>query len=188
MHVRIPLAVAVVGALLIGGATTGTTLASWKDQEAVAASKVKAGEFDVDINGGGKASTISLGTLPQMQLNSGATPGPAQATTATLNYKVTGKNNRMSLHLTDITASQADLTAGLEVAASTVSMAATCPSTASGYKSLSAYTTTNLSNLANASGSVKLCLSVRVKANAPADVGGKSGALTLTLTGTQVSP
>ena len=188
MHARIPLIVAVVGALLIGGATTGSTLASWRDQETVAGQNITAGEFDLNVNGGGKTVAISLGTLPQLALNFGSTPGAAQAMSATLNYKVTGKNNRMRLDLTGVTANQTDLTSGLEAAASTVAPAATCPSPATGYKPLSADTTTNLNNLANASGSVKLCLSVRVKANAPAAVGGKSGALTLTLVGTQVAP
>ncbi|WP_167305851.1 hypothetical protein [Nocardioides euryhalodurans] len=45
MSPRIPLLVAVVGALLVGGATTGSTRASWQDQEPLAASSVSSGRL-----------------------------------------------------------------------------------------------------------------------------------------------
>ena len=117
MRTRVLLIVAVVGALLVGGATTGTTLASWRDQAAAGSGTVTSGTFLLDINGGGTTSAISLGTLPALALNSGPTAGAAQAQSATLNYSVTGKNNQMQLALTGITANQADLVSGLEVAA-----------------------------------------------------------------------
>ena len=188
MSNRVLLLVAVVGALLVGGATTGTTLATWRDQAAAGSGTVQSGTFELDINGGGTTTAISLGTLPTLALNSGATAGAAQAQSATLNYTVTGKNNQMQLALTGITANQADLVSGLEVAASMVTTATTCPTPAGTYKPLSSYTSTALGTLANSAGSRKLCLSTRVKGSAPAAVAGKSGALTLTLTATQVRP
>lgn len=188
MHARIPAVVAVVGALLVGGATTGTTLASWRDQASAGSGPVSSGRFLLDINGGGTTTAISLGTLPTLALNSGATAGAAQPQQATLNYTVTGKNNQMQLALTGISANQPDLVTGLEVAASMVTTGTTCPSPAGTYKPLSGYTSTTLGTLTNSSGSRKLCLSTRVKGNAPAAVAGKSGALTLTLTATQVRP
>jgi hypothetical protein len=170
-------------------ATTGTTLASWQDKRELAAHSVQAGEFDLNINGGGNLTDISLGTLPQLALNNGATAGAPQSTSAVLNYKVTGKNNRMRLDLTGVTTGSTDLTDNLEVAASSVSPStAACPAIATGYKPLSGYTSTNLANLANSQGSLKLCLSVRVKGGATAAVGGKTGTLTLSLLGTQVRP
>ena len=190
MSTRVLLLVAVVGALLVGGATTGTTLASWRDQAGAGSGTVRSGTFLLDINGGGTTTAISLGTLPQLARNSGATPGAAQSQSATLNYTVTGKNNQMQLELTGVTANQADLGAGLEVAASLVTTAATCPSPAGTFKPLgSSYTATTLgAALTSPSGSRKLCLSTRVKGNATAAVAGKSGALTLVLTATQVRP
>lgn len=188
MRTRVLLLVAVVGALLVGGATTGTTLATWRDQAAAGSGTVESGNLLLDINGGGTTTAISLGTLPTLALNSGATAGAAQAQQATLNYSVTGKNNQMQLALTGITADQADLVAGLEVAASMVTTGTTCPSPAGTFKPLSAYTSTTLGTLGNSAGSRTLCLSTRVKGNAPAAVAGKTGALTLTLTATQVRP
>ena len=188
MSTRVLLLVAVVGALLVGGATTGTTLATWRDQVTASSGAVQSGKFLLDINGGGTTTAISLGTLPQLARNSGATAGAAQAQQATLNYDVTGKNNQMQLALTEVSADQADLTAGLEVAASMVTTATTCPAPAGVYKPLSGYTITTLGTLAGSSGSRKLCLSFRVKGGAANGVSGKSGTLTLTLTATQVRP
>lgn len=45
MRSRIPLTVAVVGALLIGGATTGTTRASWTGQASLRSSSVASGQM-----------------------------------------------------------------------------------------------------------------------------------------------
>ena len=188
MRARIPAVVAVVGALLVGGATTGTTLASWRDQASVGSGAASSGKFLLDINGGGTSTAISLGTLPTLALNSGATAGAAQAQSATLNYSVTGKNSQMRLALTSISASQSDLVSGLEVAASMVATATACPVPAGTYQALSTYTSTTLGILANATGSRKLCLSMRVRGSAPAAVAGKSGNLTLIVTATQVRP
>lgn len=188
MPTRAVLVVGLVGALLVGGATTGTTLATWRDQAATGSGTVRSGTFLLDINGGGTTTAISLGTLPPLALNSGATPGAARAQQATLNYSVTGKNNRMQLALTSISASQPDLVAGLEVAASTVTPPASCPTPAGTFTPLGSYAATPLGTLASSTGSRTLCLSIRVRGNAPAAVAGKSGALTLTLTATQVRP
>lgn len=50
MHRRIPLAAAVAGALIIGGATTGATHALWRDQAVLARSDVQAGRLSYDIS------------------------------------------------------------------------------------------------------------------------------------------
>lgn len=189
MSVRIPLTVAVVGALIVGGATTGATLASWQDKAAMAHKSIKAGTFDLDINGGGKTTAISLGTLPQLPLNSGATPGDARTISPILNYTATGENNNMVIDLTAVSVNQNDLMAGLEVAASAVGAATACPTPSpSAYKKLDTYSTTTVATAANITGSVKLCLSFRVGGGASSAVGGKAGTVSLTVRATQVRP
>src|SRR5687768_2518817 len=58
MNSKIPLVVAVVGALLVGGATTGTTHASWTDQGVVQGGSITAGDMDFEVIGNPTAVTL----------------------------------------------------------------------------------------------------------------------------------
>ncbi|WP_432476790.1 hypothetical protein [Nocardioides sp. GXQ0305] len=67
MNRRVPLFVAVVGALLIGGATTGTTRASWVDQGNLQAARVSSGTMGlagsatpagISVDRGSSATTL----------------------------------------------------------------------------------------------------------------------------------
>jgi hypothetical protein len=185
MTSRTVIAVAVVGALLVGGAVTGTTFALWRDGAPTGASTVKGGAISLTVDG---STTVSWASPGELMLNSGSTPGTARSTSALLRNGSTGKNLRMQMHLDAVTASAPVLTNGLEVAATTVAKTATCPSPAATFKALSSYTTTALTATGVAPGvERKLCVDVRVKGGAP-DVAGQSGTLTFTLRGQQVRP
>lgn len=175
-----------VGALLVGGATTGTTLAHWRDQAALGASSVKGGTIGLTVNG---STSASFGSLANLTLNSGATAGGIQSATATLVNTSTGKNMRMQMHLDNVTATTTGLTNGLEVAASTVATGVTCPSPAGTFKPLSSYTTTPLTATSlSPGGTRKLCVDVRVKGGAGSTAAGQDGTLTFTFRGEQVRP
>ena len=136
------------------------------------------------------STTATLGPIGSLALNVGATAGTAQAMTATLtNAAPTGaKNMRLLLHLDTVTSTNTNLTAGLEVAATTVATTATCP-TPTGYKPLSAYTTTALGTTkVTPGGARKLCASVRVKGSATSAVARQTGSLVFTFRGAQVRP
>jgi hypothetical protein len=107
MSRRIPLYVAVVGALLVGGATTGTTGATWTGQRQLAATAVGSGQM-------GFATTTPAGvTVPQ---------GPGSATTSfVLDDTSTGKNLRQR-----ITAQVAGTPTGV-----TATVGTSCPGAAS---------------------------------------------------------
>lgn len=105
MSPRIPFIVAVVGALLVGGATTGSTRASWVDQENRAAQAVASGQMS--RSGASVPTSLSItkgqtGTTQVTATNSSSaaaknlvqritptvsvttTPGPAGGVSATL--------------------------------------------------------------------------------------------------------
>lgn len=184
MNRKIPLVATVVGVLVIAGATTGTTLALWRDQAALVGS-VQSGELVLHVDG----ETATTLTLPgDLALNDGSTAGAPQPFTATLKNGGDGKNLRMQIHLDTIT-TNADLTAGLEVAVVTVPAEDACPAPSDGsYKALSTWSTTALTTSSLAPDATrKLCGNVRVKGGAT-NIAGKSGTLTFNLRGQQVRP
>lgn len=184
MSHRTPLVATVVGALIVGGATTGTTLALWHDKATLTGS-AQSGELVLHVDG----ETATTLTLPgNLALNSGSSAGAPQPFTATLKNAGAGKNLRMQIHLDTVT-SNADLTAGLEVAVATVSAGDACPTPTNGdYKPLSAWSTTALTTSSLAPDATrKLCGNVRVKGGAT-NIAGKSGTLTLNFRGQQVRP
>ena len=62
MSHRTPFAVAVVGALLVGGATTGTTLARWQDVAPISPGTLQAGDLKISVNRPGTTS-VDLGRV-----------------------------------------------------------------------------------------------------------------------------
>jgi hypothetical protein len=62
MRTRAVLLVAVVGALLVGGATTGTTLASWRDQAGAASGSVASGSMALTAASTPATLSVARGT------------------------------------------------------------------------------------------------------------------------------
>ncbi len=187
MRVRTVVLIAAAGALVLGGAGTGTTLALWTKSATVPSSSVTAGAISVTVNGSTSASIAG----PTGLAGAGAAAGPAQSLSATLkNDSPSGaKNLRMAIYLDTVTASQTDLNSNLQVAAATVATGGTCPTPAGGsFKSIGAgYTSTLLTGTSTLpQASLKLCVDVRVKANPSGTFAGKSGTLTFTFRGQQV--
>lgn len=60
---RLLLAISVIGAVVVGGAVTGTTLASWQDRAALPASSVTAGSMSFAVAGTGSAPLPVLGDM-----------------------------------------------------------------------------------------------------------------------------
>jgi hypothetical protein len=185
MSLRTPLVAAVVGALLVGGAATGTTLALWHDSAAIGAGSLDSGTIGLTLNG---ATTVTFAALPTLPLNSVDTAGAPQSFSAAINNGSTGKNMRMQVLLDNVVASSSALQDNLELAVTTVASGGTCPATGQVYKSLNAYPVTTLTTTPLMPGvGAKLCVDVRVKANAVTnDIQGESGVLTFSLRGQQV--
>jgi alternate signal-mediated exported protein len=185
MRLRTPLAVAVVGALLIGGATTGTTLALWTDQAMVNEGSVQSGNIELTVNG---TASATFTPITNLALNTGSTPGAAQSFTATLSNSGSGKNMRMQIVLDDVTTPSSVLNAGLEIAVQGATTAASCPSPAtSGYEDLNATNAHALTPVSIPPGAVRvMCVSLRVKGGAGAGLQSTTGELTFALRGNQV--
>jgi predicted ribosomally synthesized peptide with SipW-like signal peptide len=186
---RTPLVVAVVGALLIGGATTGTTLALWHDQETLSGS-VSSGTMAFTVNG---STTVTFDAINNLAMNSGDQAGAAQSFTADLTAGGAGKNLRMRMFVDDVTTGSSELNDGLEVALTGAPTAGDCPAaTAATYTPLSGTNSVEVTNSSVAGvppgTSRALCVAVRVRPNAPAATAGKSGQLTITFRGQQVRP
>ncbi|QZY29829.1 hypothetical protein [Nocardioides coralli] len=180
---RGPLAVAVAGALLVGGAATGTTLASWVDSAQLAGTAVSSGTISLTVDG---TTTATFASLPALSLNVGGTPGAAQSFTATLRNDSVGKNLRMRMYVDDVTTGQADLNGGLEISVAGAAPAAACPAPA--WQNLSATNNTEVTGAPLAPGGTrKLCVSLRVRAGAPAATASRTGTLTFAFRGAQVS-
>ena len=188
MRVRTVVLIAAAGALVLGGAGTGTTLALWTKTVTVPASSVTSGAISVTVNGSTSASIAGPTGLAR-----GVGPGNAgvaKSVSATLkNDSPSGaKNLRMAIYLDSVTASQTDLNTNLQVAASTVATTGTCPSPAGTFKTIgTGYTSTLLTGTnTQPQASLKLCVDVRVRSGAGAAADNKSGTLTFTFRGQQV--
>ena len=179
MRLRTPLAVAVVGALLVGGATTGTTLALWRDQAIVPASSLTSGSMSHTVLNGGdtRLGNVSL------------VAGEPSATTVTGTVRDTSaagsKNLRQDIRVASV--ELANPTNNLSAAdlrlAVTSKTSASCPadvpaSTAAGYASADLYRTAPISP------AYDVCVVVAAIAGAPAS----TGTLRLTFAGEQVRP
>jgi predicted ribosomally synthesized peptide with SipW-like signal peptide len=190
MSHRFPLVAAVVGALVIGGATTGTTLALWHDRENLTGS-VASGSMTFTVDG---SSTATFAAVSSLALNNGNTAGSPHTFTATLAAGGEGKNLRMRLFVDDVTTSTAELDSGLEIALAGVADAADCPPSppAAAYTPLISTNSVQVTDAASSGvlpgTSRVLCVALRVKANAPTGTAGKSGQLEFTFRGQQVRP
>lgn len=175
-----------VGALVLGGAATGTTVARWQDAATVSGGTLGSATVAVTVDG---AAVATLGSLPSLPANDGATPGATRTVTAMLlNDSTRGaKNMSMQLHLDDVTASDPTLAEVLEVAAATVAPGEPCPSPAGPFTRVRDHRSTSLGPETLRPGDARqLCLDVRVRGGAdPASLGG-TGVLTLTVRGQQV--
>jgi hypothetical protein len=184
MNLRIPFAVTVVGALFVGGATTGTTLASWVDSESLAGTAVSSGTISLTAN---DSTTATFAAIDNLALNSGATPGTPQSFTVTLRNASVGKNLRMRMYVDDVTTTQADLNSGLQVSLAGAGSAGTCPSPT--WQDLSSTNAVQVTATPLDPGATRtLCVSARVKGNAPGATGGKTGTLDFSFRGEQVQP
>ena len=188
MKSRIPLIAAVVGVLLVGGATTGSTLAVWRDQTQLAGTSVTSGSMALTVNG---ETSATFSEITGLAMNGGSTAGEPQAFTATLLAGGAGKNLRIRVHLDDVTTSSAELDNGLEISLARAASSAGCPAAAvAAYQPLSSMNNLELTDPSAAAvvpGTARvLCVAIRVKAGAPATTGGKSGLLTFNFRGEQV--
>jgi alternate signal-mediated exported protein len=186
MSLSKPFAVAVVGALLVGGATTGTTLALWHDQAAVDNGELGSGAIVLQVDG---RTTAEFAPINGLALNAGASPGSAQTFTATLKNGSSGTNMRMRMHLDDVTTPNGNLNNGLEIALSSAAQTGDCAMATTGYAPLSAPNSMEFSTAGVPNGGTRaLCVSLRVKASAAPDVASQTGTLTFLFRGEQVRP
>ena len=187
MRVRTVVLLAAAGALVIGGAGTGTTLALWTKTATVPASTVTSGTISVTVNG---STSATIAGPTGLAVGAGSTAGTAKSISATLknDSPATAKNLLMAIYLDTVTANQTDLNTNLQVAASTVATSASCPSPAGTFKTIgTAYTSTLLTGPSTVpQASLKLCVDVRVRGSATPGAANKSGTLTFTFRGLQV--
>lgn len=176
MSLRTPLAVAVVGALLVGGATTGTTLALWQDQTSVDNGQLVSGEMAFSVQQGGD---IELGDLSLVQ------GGAAVSVTGTVTDEspAGAQNLRQDIRLTGVTLAGADggLTTGHLLLEVTPKPASGCSSEVPG-TAAAGYTSSVLGQTVPGD-TFEICVRVAATANAP--VGG-TGTVDLDFTGVQV--
>ena len=169
--------VAVTGALVFGGAATGTTLALWQNQAATAATSVSSGTLTVSATG--------LGSL------TGLEPGVSRVVSGTITdtSPSAAKNLRTTFHLDGVSTSNSAVAGHLKVSATTVPATGTCSATTAFKPVGPSYTSTALTATGVPTGtSLKLCLTVQLDPAAPASARGQSATLTLTLRSQQVRP
>jgi hypothetical protein len=179
MRHRTPLAVAVVGALLIGGATTGTTLAQWHDEAPVQAGSITSGSLSHTVLNGGDTR---LGVI---SLAAGAADAASVTGTVRDTSAVGSKNLRQEIRVSDVQLTDATNSLSLSylrlavAPKSTASCPAAVPSSpAAGYAS------SVLQRTGPGSPTYDVCVAVAATAAAPAS----TGRLQLTFAGVQVRP
>ncbi len=183
----------VVGALLVGGATTGTTLALWRDSAVAASSTVTGGTVRLTGSDGTTTVGIALGTASGIPLSTSTTPGASVLVSTTLRHATpaTSKNMRISVVLDDVdVATNANLASALQVAASARS-GATCPATTTAaWQDVGAvaFTPVRLASALDRQADAPICLYVRMKAGAAVTSYGQSGSLTFAFRGQQERP
>ncbi|MGN6575109.1 MAG: hypothetical protein ACTHKG_05435 [Nocardioides sp.] len=185
---------AVIGALFIVGAVTGTTLALWQDEATLDAGALGSGTISL-TGADGSSVSVSFGTASALPLGSGGSAGgPVTASNAPLLKNSTppnSKNMRMRVFLDQVSAGP-ELVNKIQVAA--LGVAATTPDCSGvafadqDFRDPGAYTAWEMTQSALSAGqSVRICVSTRVKAGV-ADAGGKSGSLSFIFRGQQVRP
>lgn len=171
--------VAVVGALLVGGATTGTTHALWRDQANLPASAVTSGSMSHTVLNGGDAQ---LGTISLAAGSATATPVTA---TVRDTSAVGSKNLRQDIRLADVDLANATngLTPHHLLLSVTKKSSAVCP-TAAPATVAAGYASAVLDRTAPAGPAYEVCVTIAAVAAAPAS----AGTLRLTFAGQQVRP
>jgi alternate signal-mediated exported protein len=185
MSLRTPLVAAVVGALLVGGAATGTTLALWSDSAPMASSGVAAGTIAKTADGAKDAAYVGVTGLA---LNDGAIPGGAYSFATTLANASTGKNMRLQMFVDDVSSANPLLNQGLEVGLAAVPTASDCPTAAPGFSPLNAQNSLTVTPDGIPNGERRaVCVWVRVKGGSdPNIIGGASGQLKFDFRGVQL--
>ena len=175
--------VAVVGALLVGGAVTGTTLALWQDTVSVNRGTVSTSGFGLTVD---NSAAANLGTLPTLQ--------PGESAAVEVDVKNTGTNKAQNLkvdyYLDTLTSSNTALNGVMDAAASIKVGAGACVVATTGFKPVGpSYTATKLTTTTVEGGRTeKMCLTVRLPASAPAGSWNQAANLTFTFSGRQVRP
>jgi hypothetical protein len=179
MRHRTPLAVAVVGALLVGGATTGTTLAQWRDEAMVSAGSITSGAMSHTVLNGADAR---LGTV---SLAPGATSASSVTATVRDTSAPRSKNLRQDIRVADVELTEP--TNGLS--ASDLRLSATrktggqCPASVP-VSAAAGYTSSVLDRSAPGDPAYDVCVVVAATSQAPAS----TGTLRLTFAGEQARP
>lgn len=176
--VAVPLAV--VGALLVGGAVTGTTLALWQDTEPLNRGSLSSGTLGLTVNG---ASAVQLASLP-----GSLQPDVGEVIKVTLQNSApaTAKNMRAVYFLDAVTSDNSALNGAVQVDARRT-YGTTCAAATSGFKPVgTGYTSTRLTSTpVSPQATATICLTFRLPASAPASSRGQTGGLTLTFRGQQ---
>lgn len=170
MKLPLLLAFSVIGAVAIGGALTGTTLATWRDTATTGPAVVEAGNLRLQVN------ASSAATLPAV---TGLQPGVPQMRVLTVTNDGVGRNLRMVARSASVTVSGAtplELAFRARTSGSDSCSAGTYTPLVSG---------TVLTQPLAAGASTQLCLSVSTKA---VPYQSSTSTVTLGLTGTQVRP
>ena len=168
-------AAAVVGALVVGGATTGTTLALWRGQATMPGHTVQAGSIGLTVN---QSVNVGLGSL---------TMQPGESRTIPLTFTNTGQGKNLRL-TTSVSAINASNNAEVPLSFGFRSMAAgdTCTTASTG---LTPYTGSSipLAGPLSAGGSATACMLVTMTRTALPTTE-QTSTVTLTFTGNQVRP
>jgi hypothetical protein len=179
MRHRTPLAVAVVGALLVGGATTGTTLAQWRDEAMVSAGSITSGAMSHTVLNGADAR---LGTV---SLAPGATSASSVTATVRDTSAPRSKNLRQDIRVADVELTEP--TNGLS--ASDLRLSVTrktggqCPASVPA-SAAAGYTSSVLDRSAPGDPAYDVCVVVAAAPQAPAS----TGTLRLAFAGEQARP
>ena len=194
MRPRLALVVPVVGALLVGGAVTGTTFARWLDVATASTSSVTSGTLRLTGADGTTTTGLNLGSAAGLPVGTSSTPGTAVLVSPVPVLKhataAASKNARMTVYVDAVTVTGTGLPGSVQVAVTSVAATGTCPATttATFQDAAAGFTPVGVASALAPQASIKLCTYLRLKANAPAGALGKSGSLAMTLRGQQVRP
>lgn len=195
MRLRTPLAVTVAGALLIGGAATGTTLALWHDSRSLSAGTVQSGQIRLTAGDGATTTDIALGDTGALPLPTATEAGDSvRVTPAPELMNATALSNR-NLRM-NVFIDQVIVAGGLAAADVELAVTATSGTTCSSVPPATSFYTPGVYGLGawrittqqlDRQQKVRLCIDVRVPQGST-DAKGKSGSLKFTFRGQQVRP
>lgn len=165
----------VVGAVAIGGATTGTTLALWRDAAAVPSGTVTSGDIALTVNG---SATATLPPLGSMQ------PGVSHTVPLSFTNTGTGANLRLVASISSVSSTNA---AGVPLTYRFRRLAAGEPCSATGSFTTFAGAAIALTDPLAPGASAHACMTVTLdRSSLPSSQ--QSSTVTFTFTGAQVRP